>query len=126
MAGLVCDAGALLAAERDDRRVWALRRRAFERGSPPVVPTPVLVQVWRGSGDPNLARFLEGCEVEPLEEADARAAGAALGRSGTADVVDACVVVAALRRGDAVATSDRGDLERIATGLGRRLSIIDC
>jgi hypothetical protein len=85
----------------------------------------VLVQAWRGDGGVGLARLLRGCRVEPLEEADARAAGAALGRSNTSDVVDACVVAGALRRGDAVATSDRADLEHLAASLGRRLAIVD-
>jgi hypothetical protein len=68
---------------------------------------------------------LRGCRVEPLSEAIARQVGAALDRSGTSDVADASVVVGALLRGDAVVTSDRGDLERVAQALGRRLSIID-
>ncbi len=123
--GLVYDAGALVAAERNDLRFWALHRRALERGVVPVVPTPVLAQVWRGAGQHAVSALLQGCRTEPLDAPDARAAGAALGRSRTSDVVDACVVVTALRRGDAVATSDRADLERLAVGLGARLSIID-
>jgi hypothetical protein len=135
MAGLLYDAGALLAAQRNDRRMWAIHRRALERGVIPVVPTPVLAQAWRFDDGPSVAarqrgravveRFLEGCLVEPLDESTARAAGAALARSDTADVVDASVVVAALAQGSAVATSDHRDLERIADALGRRLAIVD-
>jgi predicted nucleic acid-binding protein len=125
MAGLTYDCGALLAAERNDRRAWAIHARALERGVLPVVPAVILAQAWRGGPQPQLSRLLGGCHVEPLAERTARAAGHALARSGTADVPDAAVVLSALERGDAVLTSDRSDLERIAAALARRLDIID-
>ena len=42
MAGLTYDAGALVAAERHRRELWALHRRALERGARPTVPAGVL------------------------------------------------------------------------------------
>lgn len=125
MAGLTYDSGALIAAERNDRRLWALHIRALGRGELPAVPTVVLAQAWRGGPQLLLARLLRGCHVEPLLEPTARDAGVALARSGTADVSDATVVVSAVQRQDAVVSSDRADLDRIAHALGQRLSIID-
>lgn len=121
MSGLTYDTGALLAAEANRREVWALHARALQRGGRPVVPAAVLSQAWRGGPQAGLSRFLLGCRIENVDERRARAAGVACGRSGTADVVDAYVVIGALERGDLVATSDPEDLERIARGLGKRL-----
>lgn len=125
MPGLTYDSGALVAAERDDRRMWRRHGRGLSRGIEPVVPAVVLAQVWRGGPQPLLARLLSGCRIEPFVEATGREVGAALARSGTSDVVDGAVVVGALRRTDTVVTGDRADLLRIAHALGRRVSIID-
>jgi hypothetical protein len=122
--GLTYDTGALIAADRGDRRMWLLHRRALDRGETPTVPAPVVVEAWRGQ--PLLARLLVGTVVEPLDDAGARVAGALLGRSdGGLGAVDATVVAGALRRRDVVVTSDRDDLERLAHGVGRRLAVID-
>lgn len=125
MAGLTYDSGALIAAERNDRRLWLIHARALARGVLPVVPAVILAQVWRGGPQPALSAVLGGCQIEPLGEANARRAGAALGWSGTRDVPDAALVVSALLRNDAVVTSDRADIERIADAMGRPLNIVD-
>jgi hypothetical protein len=117
MSGVTYDTGALIAAERSDRRVWALHRRALERGIVPTVPAGVLGQGWMGGPQAQTSRLLSGCRVEDLDEARARSAGAACGVAGTSDVVDASVVVGAAARGDLVVTSDAGDLGRLRDGL---------
>ena len=117
MAGITYDAGALIAAERGDRRVWALHRRAIERGIVPTVPAGVLGQGWRGGPQAQMSRLLAGCRIEHLDEARARSAGAACGVAGTSDVVDASVVVGAGARGDLIVTSDSGDLGRLRDAL---------
>jgi len=124
--GLVSDTGALIAAEANDRRMWALHARALQRGVLPVVPAGCIVEAWRGSRQPNLARLLGGSEVDPLTGERARRAGA-LRRTlpDTIGPVDASVAETALRRGAAVVTADRSDLERLATAARRRLSLID-
>lgn len=124
MSGLVYDTGALLAAERDDRRFWAIHSRAMARRRAPVVPTPVLVEAWRGR--PAMARALQGCRIEPLDAESARAAGRMLGAC-TVDVgaTDATVVESTLRAGRTVVTSDRAHLEALAAGVNRRLDVID-
>lgn len=114
---LTYDTGALLAAEANDRAMWALHDAALRRGHLPTVPTVVLAQGWRRGPQVQLARMLKGCQMDPLTEQQARATGAACAASGTADIVDAAVVVTAAARHDAVVTSDPSDLARIADAL---------
>jgi hypothetical protein len=116
-AGLTYDTGALIAADRSHRRLWALHRRALERQIVPTVPAGVLAQAWRNPSQAQLARLLKGCRVEEFEERRAKAAGVACGRAGTSDVVDAAVVVGAAIRSDIVVTSDPADLRRLAEAL---------
>ena len=124
MSGLTYDAGALIAAEANDRRMWAIHRRALDRSHAPTVPAGAIAQSWRGGPQPLLALLLGGCVVEPLDETVARLSGALIARAATADVIDASVVVGALRRGDAVVTSDSSDLDRLARAVGRRVNLI--
>ena len=113
--GVTYDAGALVAADRGERRVWARHRGMLEIREVPTVPAPVVAQVWRGgSRQAILARFLVGCSVEPLDDRQARRVGPLAARASTTDVVDATVVEGALRRRDVVITSDPDDLRVIA------------
>jgi hypothetical protein len=123
MAGITYDAGALLAAERGDRALWAVHKRALDRGLRPTVPAGVLAQAWRGGPQAQLSRLLTGCRVEALTEAASRATGAACARSRQSDIVDASVVVGALAREDVVFTSDPDDLAVIAGALRKRLLV---
>lgn len=122
--GLVYDTGALIAAESNDRRMWALHARALQRGVLPVVPAACLVEAWRGAKQLVLSRLLDGCSVESLDAERAKRAGV-LQRTGPGAAADATVVEVAVRRGAAVITSDRGDIERLAAASRRRLQIID-
>ncbi|MGF1668393.1 MAG: twitching motility protein PilT [Acidimicrobiia bacterium] len=123
MAGLTYDTGALIAAERSDRRIWALHRRALERGIVPTVPAGVVGQGWRDGPQAQMPRLLAGCRIEVLDEARARSAGAACRASGSADIVDASVVVGAAARGDLVVTSDPADLSVLTAVLRVDLEI---
>lgn len=125
MTGATYDTGALLAAESDDRRMWLLHRRTLVRGIAPTVPAAVLGQAWRGGPQPSLARLLQGCVIEDLNEESARATGTLLARARASDVVDASVVSGALVRRDVVVTSDRKDLEHLAGSALRRLHLVD-
>ena len=124
MAGITYDAGALVAAERNNRALWALHRRALERGLRPTVPAGVLAQVWRGGPQAELSRLLKGCRIEDLDEVRGRAAGQACGRVDTSDVIDATVVVGSAARGDLVVTSDTNEIARIASAVGTPLEIL--
>ena len=123
--GLTYDSGALIAAERDQPRIWNLHERALLRGVTPVVPAGVLTEVYRSGRQVNLARLLSGCRVEPLDEDKARRAGALLGLCsiGTG-AVDASVAEGALRRGDTVITGNADHIRALADGAGHKLAII--
>jgi hypothetical protein len=122
--GVTYDTAALVAADRGERRMWARHRALLARREVPTAPAPVVAQAWRGgSRQALLARLLVGCDVEALDDEQARAVGALAARAGVRDVVDATVVEGALRRRDLVVSSDSGDLELIASSAGRRLEI---
>ena len=122
--GVTYDAGALIAADRGERRIWARHRALLVAREVPTVPAPVVVQAWRGgSRQARLSRMLSGCEVEELDDDRARAAGSMLARAPVTDAVDACVVEGAIRRRDLVVSSDREDLIAIADGVGRVLEV---
>jgi hypothetical protein len=122
--GVTYDTGALIAADRGERRMWARHRALLLRREVPTVPAPVVAQSWRGSNrQVLLARILSGCEVEALDDTQARSVGALAARAATSDIVDACVVEGALRRRDLVVSSDEGDLQSIATASGSRLEV---
>src|SRR5689334_16466274 len=71
MKPTVYDAGALIAADRSDRRRWAEHRVLLEGGLVPLVPAPVVAQVSRSPRQAELRRFLRGCEVVPMDEGTA-------------------------------------------------------
>jgi hypothetical protein len=122
--GVTYDAGALVAADRGERRVWARHGALLALRQVPTTPTPVVAQAWRGgSRQALLARFLVGCDIELFDDGQARDVGVLAGRAGTRDIVDACVVEGALRRHDIVVSSDPDDLEAIANSVNRHLEV---
>lgn len=122
--GVTYDTGALIAADRGERRMWARHRALLTRREVPVVPAPVLAQSWRGSPrQAQLARLLIGCDVEVLDDSQARAVGLLAARAASTDIVDVAVVEGALRRYDLVVSSDPGDLQAIASAAGTSLEI---
>lgn len=125
MRAVVYDAGALIAAERNDRGLWAQHRVRLELGIVPCVPAPIVAQVSRSPRQVQLRRLLRGCEVVALDEAGAHHAGALLGESGTADVADAALVSLAVSRAADVVTSDREDIERLVSKTRTRIVVIE-
>jgi predicted nucleic acid-binding protein len=120
VAGITLDTGALIAIERGERRLQALLDEAHAAGAELAVPAGVVAQAWRGSSrQARLARFLRLAMVAvvPLDEPEARAAGALCGHTSTADVVDASVVICARARGHVVISSDPDDLAALAPAL---------
>ena len=123
MAGLTLDAGALIAAERNDRTVWRRLAAAKREQARVTIPAGVLAQTWRGNS-PRIAKLLQGCEVEVLDEDQAKVVGRALGQSKTRDVIDAAVVLGAMRRRDTVLTSDVPDLQVISDALRASVRLV--
>lgn len=123
MVDVVYDAGALIAAERDDLRMWSLHRRIVERGAAVFVPATVLTEVWRGSADQHaLAALLRSCSIDELTEDRARRAGFLLSK-GPYGAVDASVVECALRRHATCVSGNREHLRTLAEPA--RLNIVD-
>lgn len=117
MTTLVLDSGALIALERRDRLTARRLRVLWENGLPVIVPAGCLAQVWRdGERQAALAQALKQpqASVKALDGQAARRVGALLARSGTSDVVDAHVALVALDADAVVATSDPGDIRRLA------------
>jgi predicted nucleic acid-binding protein len=114
------DAGALIAIDRNDRRVIALLAQAKARGIRLTIPATALAQAIRHPAkQARLSRLIRqpGVNVVSLDALDATAVGMLLARTGTADIADAHVVVCAARAGQPVVTSDPDDIRRLAPGL---------
>jgi hypothetical protein len=127
VSALILDAGALLAVDRDDRPMIA-RLRAAQRGGLELRSNAMVVaQVWRDrhGRQASLARLLRAVDVRSVVPADGREAGVLLGEAGTADAVDATVVLLAAP-GDRIITSDPGDIGRLATAARSRAVIVPC
>jgi hypothetical protein len=115
------DAGALIAIDKNDRRMWARYQIALDDGRDVRVPAVVVGQAWRDSRrQVRLGQFLAGCHVDPVGLEVAKAAGTLCGRAGTSDVVDATVVVMAAATGAVIWTSGPEDIKALADQSGAR------
>jgi len=115
--GITLDAGAMIALDRNDRRVITLIERCTDRGMRITIPAAALAQAMRNPAKQALlTRLIRQPETQlvSLDGPDAAAVGLLLAKTGTADVADAHVVVCALRADQAVFTSDPDDLRRLA------------
>lgn len=113
---VVLDAGALIALERADPRMRALCRHALKERVELVIPAGVVGQVFRDRARQVALGLLirsPSTTVPALDRELAEAAGILCGHSGTADVVDASVVLTARRERAVVVTSDGKDLLRL-------------
>jgi hypothetical protein len=118
----IYDAGALVAAERNDERVWRLHTLAQRDQVPVIVPAPVVAQAWRRAEQVRIARLLKYAEIRPLDDTLARRVGRLCGHAKTNDIVDATVAVLAAELNATVLTSDAGDITRLVeqqNALGR-------
>lgn len=122
---LVLDSGALVALERNERRMWVRLKAAQIDGDLPRTHAGVLGQVWRGgSPQARLSQALGGIDVLALDEPFGRSAGELLAVAGLADVIDAAVVLLSFD-GDEIVTDDRHDLEQLAEASGRHVELIN-
>lgn len=110
--GFTFDTGALIALERGDHRMRVVMRLARLDNVRIVVPTVVLGEWWRGRSKVR-DTIVASVQVEPLGESLAKVAGEALAKVRGATFIDAVVMASAAQRGDAVYTSDQGDLDRL-------------
>ena len=109
-------------SDRSARRVYPFQEADDELRTHAMV----LAQAWRdGRRQAALARALKAVSVVALDEELGRRSGELLGKTKTADAIDAAVVLVA-REGEVVVTSDPDDIARLARGAKRRLQIVTC
>ncbi len=120
---MILDAGVLISVERNEDRAQDFIAAATSKRTPLRVTESVLAQVWRG--DPKqhqLAKFIATLDVYPFS--DWKQVGSLLAGSTSPDVVDAHMVVLAIKLGDSILTGDPGDLSNITGSLGRIAPVI--
>lgn len=113
---VVLDTGALIAFERNDRRVRTLIELAIANRGELHVPAGVVAQAWRdGARQARIARLLGSGSVTitALDGDEARAVGVLCRKTGAFDVIDASVALLARRHAARIVTSDPGDIRRI-------------
>jgi hypothetical protein len=127
VSGLILDAGALVAVDRDDRAMIARLRASQQHGLELRTNAMVVAQVWRDQHgrQVNLARLLQAVDVRAISQRDGRDAGVLLAAAGTVDPIDATVVLLAAP-GDRILTSDPSDMSRLAATAGNRAIVITC
>ncbi len=104
--------------------MWALHAGLLAEEVTPTVPAPVLAEGWRGGGrQANMVRLLSMCQVEHMNEDQAKAVGVLAGRAAHDDVVDVTVVEGAARRRDGVVTSNRDHIDKVAHAARVKLRI---
>jgi predicted nucleic acid-binding protein len=112
----VFDTGALIGAERGDRRPLDYLALAQRGRAEIVTPIVCIVEWWRGRTDRREA-LLRAVRVEPLPLPVAKIAGMALatlgGRTDSKLSIDAAVMAFSAMLGAPVVTSDLADLERL-------------
>jgi len=113
---LILDAGFLISVDRGERTAQVFLAAALVHETPLTTTHPVVAQVWReGARQARLARFLQSVVVVAFD--DGPEVGNLLARSGTSDVVDAHLVVVAVRSAEPILTGDVHDLELLAAAL---------
>jgi hypothetical protein len=127
VSALVLDAGALVAVDRDDRAMIARLQVAARDGLELRSNAMVVAQVWRDrqGRQVNLAWLLRAVDVRAVGQQDGRDAGVLLAAAGTADPIDATVVLLAAP-GDRILASDPGDLSRLAAAAANQPVIVAC
>ena len=125
MAGVTYDTGALIAGDRNDRRMWALHVGFIAEEVVPNVAAPVLAVAWRGgSRQASLARMLAGCQIEEMTAGQARRVGELAGRADHGDVVEVAVVEGAARRDDdVILTSNQSHIRQVIEATGKRIRV---
>lgn len=121
---LILDAGALIAVDRDDRRIAVLAKRELLARRPPRTHGGVVGQVWRsGARQANLAKLLRALEIVALDDEFGRRAGQLLAKARQSDVIDAAVVLLATH-GDEIVTSDPADLRSLCEAAQLQVDLI--
>lgn len=120
--GLAYGLGALHAAARGDRMMWALHRAALSNGIVPVIPAVAVAEGYRAEArSDRIGELLAGTEVEPYTGDVARRSGEIAARCDTSDLAAVALVELAERRNCAVVAQRQAVLRTAASLLGHAL-----
>ena len=120
--GLVYGVGALHAAARGDRMMWALHRAALSNGIVPLIPAVAVPEGFRTEArSDRIVELLDGTEVEPFTSEAARRTGELAVRCDTSELAVMAVIELADRRNCAVVAQRQAALRNAATQLGHEL-----
>jgi hypothetical protein len=120
--GLVYGVGALHAAARGDRMIWALHRAALSNGIVPVIPAVAVAEGYRTElRADRIDQFLAGTQIEPFNGESARRTGDLAARCDTTDMAALAVVELADRGNLAVVAQRQTVLREAANQLGHDL-----
>lgn len=113
---MILDAGFLIAVDRNERAAQEFLTAAQRKDISLHTTHPVVAQVWRnGARQARLAKLLAAMTIHPFN--DGPEVGELLARTRTSDVVDAHLVILALRISDAILTGDTEDLTVLTSAL---------
>ena len=116
---MIVDAGLLVTFDRGERGARSFLAASVRADEALHTSAPVLAEVWRdGAQQTLLAHIAKSITVHPFAADDYTAVGQLLARSGTGEVVDAHLVVLAVRTGHGIITSDAVDFIALAGHLG--------
>jgi predicted nucleic acid-binding protein len=114
---VILDAGFLISIDRSERTAHTFLAAAARSGTVLHTTHPVVAQVWRnGSRQARLSAFLKTITIHPFD--DGRPVGRLLAQTKTSDVVDAHLVIIAVRLGHDILTSDPDDVTTLTAVLG--------
>ena len=125
---MILDASALIAADRGDRAMIARLLACYQAGDELRTHPLIVAQAWRGGAygrQARLAKLLKGVLVVPIDNDLGRATGALLGQARTSDPIDGALVLIA-KDGDAIVTSDPGDIRALVNAAGVRAVVVAC
>lgn len=114
--------GALHAAARGDRMMWALHRAALSNGIVPIIPSVAVAEGFRteARGD-RIGELLDGTEIELFTGDAARRTGELAARCDTSELSIVAVIEVADRRNCAVVSQRQAVLRHAASLLGHEL-----
>jgi hypothetical protein len=120
--GLAYGVGALHAAARGDRMMWALHRAALSNGIVPVIPAVAVAEGYRTEArSDRIAELLAGTEIEPFGGEAARRSGELAAHCDSTEMAAIAVIELADRRNCAVVAQRQAVLRNAAGLLGHEL-----
>ena len=114
---MILDASVLISIDRGEKSAHTFVAAATRSGTALHTTHPIVAQVWRdGSRQARFAGFLNAITVHSFD--DGRPVGRLLAQTDTTDVVDAHLVLCAVRLGHDILTGDPDDIAALSAFLG--------